>query len=54
MTSEYLVDLLEDLDCFELQVPVPKRERRTGKRTRPCRAPSIITKKIILKNVTKR
>ena len=54
MNMEYLVDLLEDFERFELQAPVPKRESKTGKRTRPCRAPSTITKNIILKNVTKR
>jgi len=51
---EDLVDLLDDLERLELQEPVPKRESKTGKRTRPCRAPSSITKNIILKNVTKR
>ena len=54
MNEKYLVDLLDDLERLELQEPVPKRESKTGKRTRPCRAPSSITKNIILKNVTKR
>ena len=54
MNKKYLVDLLEDLERFELQAPVPKSESKTGRRTRPCRAPSSITKNIILKNVTKR
>ena len=35
------------------QAPGPKRERRTGRRMSPCRAPNTMTRKTILKKVMK-
>ena len=35
-------------------IPGPKSDNRTGRRIIPCRSPSTMTKKIILKKVTKR
>ena len=36
-----------------VQLPGPKSDSRTGSRMTPCKAPSVMTKKIILKNVMK-
>ena len=38
---------------LELQEPGPNMERRTGSRNRPWRKPRVMTRKTILKKVTK-
>ena len=51
--------VVEGVDMDELpelrlsHEPGPNRDSNTGKRIRPCRAPSRMTRKIILKKVTK-
>ena len=58
-SPEDLVDLL--LMAFSLSIldqfvhePGPMRERSTGSKIMPWKVPSMMTKKIILKKVTKR
>ena len=53
---ELRVDFDEDpAEFFELEhIPGPKSERRTGSRIIPCNRPRTMTRKIILKKVTKR
>ena len=43
-------NLYEQFDIF---LPGPRKERRTGKRIRPCKAPKTMTSRTILKKVKK-